>query len=165
MIEPLPLPPACHALESAAALDGIPATAAAPAPPELSPELCRLLNAAAVDPVFGAALLAAPSRAAAGDLCLAALDGLDGAGGGLPDPLLRLPPIHLAEAERALLRRLPPGGTLAEAWQFLVAGAAPAAVPPPAPPAGDARFERPGARNGAPAAGRRAYLDDVAAAG
>lgn len=87
-------------------------------PQRLSPGMCRLLNAAAMDNEFCALLLSTPALAAR----LAEVDPGDVFGGTLPDDAIRLPPIVLDEADRHTLRRLPPAPSLASLWQRLVAG-------------------------------------------
>lgn len=87
-----------------------------------SPELCRLLNAAVIDPDFGTVLLSAPLRGAA----RAGLAPGAAFGCMLPDPELQLAPIRLAESDWQLVRELSPARTLAALWQHLLRGKAPA---------------------------------------
>ena len=103
-----------------------------PAPPHsggtLSPGLCRLLNAAAIDGPFRAQLLAGPERAASH----AAL-AQDTIGCALPDPELRVPPPRLSPADWGVLRQVTGAATLGELCEALIRAsrglAAPAALP------------------------------------
>lgn len=77
-----------------------------------SPELCRLLNAALIDPQFGADLQAHPVQAALG----AALTPGEVFGCRLPDPALQLPPISLSPDDWSILQGIPPSRSIAELW-------------------------------------------------
>ena len=85
-----------------------------------SPELCRLLNVAAIDSLFFAQLRAAPACAAA----CAALAPEVAFGCPLPDPVLGLPPVCLTQTDWMLVGRLRARPTLAAMWQCLMPSAA-----------------------------------------
>ena len=101
------------------------AASTAPTAARLSAGLCRLLNAVVIYPELRDVFLESPAEAAS----LATRDQGMALGDQLPDPLLRLPPIALEEGDWALLRRLEPSRTLAEASRKLTALAGSAAAP------------------------------------
>ncbi|HEX2036421.1 MAG TPA: hypothetical protein VHS99_19735 [Chloroflexota bacterium] len=83
-----------------------------------SAELFRLLNAALIDPQLGEQLLTTVERAGA----RAALAPGPTFGCELPDPVLRLTPIRLSEADWVLLREMSERATirsLADMWRYL----------------------------------------------